>query len=156
MRALTRYACDWCSEEYKTKVEAAACEADPSKRAADLGDIVFNGAGCGWYDGDKGWISNPDVRLRGKCPKGDGNCFDTCCTYQFFYVVTAIDRAPRPLGWMEPRHPWRYHLFTRAMSGKQGYRGGYVYSIRKVVGAPPAHVITTSKDVLGTKWDDSL
>ena len=156
MKTLTRYACDWCNAEYKTKAETAACEADPGKQLTEVGDIVFNGSGFCWYDGDAGWISNPDIRLRGKCPKGDSNCFGACCTYQFFYVVTAIDREPRPLGWMEPRHPWSYHLVTLAMSGAQGHRGGYVYSIRKAVGVPPAHVTTTSKDVLGTKWDHSL
>jgi hypothetical protein len=125
------FACDICDAEYDNEAGALACEArgKPNLIVA-VGDIVFGSAGFGWFDGDKKWVSNPTVSLKRKCPKGDGNCFDDCCTYRFYYVVSAIDVDP------EDSHRPRYHLITGAML--KDYRVGYTFNTghvtpRKVV-----------------------
>lgn len=140
------YVCEGCGVEYDNPTTARKCEAtDPGKRLVEVGDIVFGSAGFGWYDGDKRWVSNPDILVKPKCQHKDGrNCFDDCCTYRFYYVVTTIDVE---------KHRIRYHLETNAMEGQQGHRGGYTYNIHHItptkVKNPPAFVVKDSKALIG-------
>lgn len=145
------YICEGCKEQYDSEDEAKRCEAiDPGPRLVEVGDIVTAHSGFGWYDGDSRWIRNPDVLVNGKrratCPNGDGNCFSMCCTYGFFYVVIAIDIHD---------HRVRYHLATRAMNGKQGYRTGYTYNechiIPKKVKNPPEFLRRSGRGLIGKK-----
>ncbi len=153
-REIKHYECGVCTSTYDSLEEAEGCEAKGVvKPSVAVGDIILAGAGFGWYDGDKKWISNPNVKLRQKpCPNGDGNCFSDCCTYAFYYVVTAIDLDDDDH--LRSQHRRRYHLFTKAMSGK-GYRQGYTFdryhAKPKKVDKPPAYVVRTSKVLIGKK-----
>lgn len=157
MKTLTRYTCDICHREYPSARAAAICEREMGKPTVRPGDIVFVGAGFGWYDGDREWVSNPDVKLGGI--REHGNCFGECCTYRFYYVVTAVDRDLEP-AWDGEGHRWRYHLATKAMTGKHGHTGGYTYDVHhvkpKLVKRPPTHVVETSKDLIGRKSENLL
>ena len=132
----SRWRCEVCQGEYETEAEAAACESHPlDTPAVQVGDIVTCGSGSGWYDGSREWIQNADAvdprRIGGerplsalyperKCPKGHGNCFSECCNFTFLRAVTLIDHEPGD-------HRARYHVETRAMTGKQGYQLGYTF-----------------------------
>lgn len=163
MNPITLYRCGGCHKDYNSQYTAVACCLPPLKPTVGVGDIVVPRAGFGWFDGDPRWISNKH-RFRnlqsstgGKplspkckryaCPEGQGNCFGPCCTLQFYYVVTVVDRDPR-----DPTRP-RHHLYTKAMSGKQGYRHGWTYDEHHCtpvkVPKPPAFVVGDSKDLLG-------
>ncbi len=110
--------CRICKTVWPTHAAAQRCESRGNpKRTAKVGDIVLGGGGFGWYDGDRKWVRNPTVKAKPK----HGNCFSPCCTLDFYYVVTAVDADDRD------GHRARYHLFTKAMSGKQGYRSGYTF-----------------------------
>ncbi len=152
-KRIEQHSCDICGTVYDTLEEAQKCEAKGLRKpSVQVGDIVFGTAGFGWYDGDRGWISNPDVPVRQKpCPNGDGNCFSECCTYRFYYVVTAIDLDDS--GHLDSLHDRRYHLFTRAMT--KGYRCGYTFDQHHVkpkkVADPPLDVVETSKALIGQK-----
>lgn len=148
MRAITRYACGVCGKEHDSITEATACEKQKQPKAmAAVGDIVTVGAGYTWFDGDKRWISNPDVKPQAK--HRSRNCFSSCCTMAFFYVVTAIDIEPGN------SHRRRYHIATNAMSGKQGHTGGYTFDTGHVslkrVKVPPPFVLADSKKLIGKK-----
>lgn len=120
---ITRYRCDICKREYPTLAEAEKCEAVKVEPEFSPGDIVFSKGGFGWYDGSKDWVSNPDVATRrGKCPNGNGNCFEPCCTYLFYYAVTAVG-VYKWAGQIE--HRAQYHVRTLAMTVKSGHGGGY-------------------------------
>ncbi len=148
----TIYRCELCKTDFDTAKTALACEnRKKEKLIANVGDIVFVKSGFGWFDGDKVWISNPDVMLKRsfeykKCPNGDSNCFGECCTYRFFYVVTAIDFEG---------HRARYHCATLAMTGIKGYASGYTFGSHHytlvLVKNPPAKVIKASKALIGTR-----
>ena len=156
---LKSYKCKICQTVYDLSWEAEECEAQGVREpSVQVGDIVLARAGFGWYDGDKRWISNPsiEVKPRDRCPKGDGNCFSDCCTYAFYYVVTAIDLDESEHS--RSMHRRRYHLFTRAMAA--GYRRGYTFDKHHVkprkVEAPPAFVVRSSKGLIGQKAGDLL
>jgi hypothetical protein len=144
----TTYACDICGEKYRTNEEAVACEARGFEPKFKVGQIVTSKQGFGWYDGDKSWIVNPDITLRPeKCPNGNRNCFECCCTYVFYYVITFIDGDERE------GHKPRYHLRTKAMTGKQGYSEGWTFDEGHykpmLVRNPPKIVVEQSKELLG-------
>jgi hypothetical protein len=149
MKQIIKYACGICDENYDTSVEAEQCEAKGlDAPVAEVGDIVFLRAGFGWFDGDVRWVLNPDVleRVKKIRPNPHGNCFSDCCTYKFYYVITAIDNY---------YHRRRYHVKTKAMTGEQGYRGGYTFAGDHVkpivVKEPPRFIIEDSKDLIGQK-----
>lgn len=161
MKTTERYACESCGTEYRTRAEAAQCEARAAaiKPTVSVGDIVTARAGFGWYDGDRKWITNankvdpqrhgnPGPFKRHECPHGDGNCFSECCTFSFYYVVTHIDAEAES-------HRPRYHLVTNAMTGKQGYHAGYTYDedhvAPKLATRVPRHVRLTSRALIGEK-----
>lgn len=168
MKLVTLYVCEGCGAEYRSQREAEDCEArwKTARPRFKVGDIVTAKAGFGWYDGDRRWIVNarkvdpkatghPYRRTGKRCPNGDTNCFGSCCTFQFYYVVTAIDEDNSP-NW-RPKHLPRYHLRTLAMSDQQGHAGGYTfedghYGPQKVKRAP-AHVRETSRKLLGKKTE---
>lgn len=160
MKIVTIYECEICGSRHDTEADAAECEAQGIEHVPGLevGDIVLARAGFGWFDGDVRWIENYDRIGRKVSPfdrpkknQSHGNCFGACCTYQFYYVVTAIDRV-------EPYkehdgHRVRYHLATLAMSESTGYGSGWTYARHHVtptkVAAPPQHVVDTSKALIG-------
>lgn len=125
----TIYICEGCEQKFDTAKAALACEnREKPKVAFKVGDIVTVGKTFGWFDGDPEWIVNKrllgharaEAYDKSKCRHPGTNCFDTCCCYQFYYVVTAIDMDG---------HRTRYHLRTKAMTGKQGYKGGWTYDV---------------------------
>lgn len=138
-KAITTFECQICGAEFATENEAILCEQQEFAPKFKAGDIVTVGKGFGWYDGDKLWVSNPNIELRPDvCPNRHGNCFNECCTYQFYYVVTYVDCEQRT------SHRPRYHLATGAMSGKQGYRYGYTYDWGHI---PPKLVANASPEL---------
>jgi hypothetical protein len=147
------YKCEICSEEYTTEKECLECESrklDRPKLA--VGDIVSIRFGYGWYDGDRDWVINPEkefTKRGGTCPtSGDGNCFGECCTMGFYYVITKISHE---------QHRVKYHVFTKAMTGKQGHHEGYTYEemhyTPTLVPNPPKKVVSSSKDLIGKESD---
>lgn len=153
------YACSHCRTEYRSEPEAIACEATglPEPRLR-VGDVVFAGAGYGWFDGDPRWVSNPDMLFGAKRHRDGRNCFEPCCTYRFYYIVTAIDRMydNKQDHWRSD-HAVRYHVRTLAMSGEQHRVGGWtcdeghirLQRVRKV----PDYVRATGQALLGQKSD---
>lgn len=168
-KAITRYICRFCGEEYDNESAADKCEAQGVDEAiVQVGDIVTLGKGFGWYDGDERWVTNPEVRMnmhgtglsshqvppKKPCPKRSSNCFDSCCCFEFYYVVTRIDTSQDHSS--DPGHRCRYHVETLAMSGKNGYRGpGYTFNeghhLPVLVKNPPAIVVEQSKALIGHK-----
>ncbi len=151
IRTTIRWVCPVCQKEYPTREEAARCVArGKEKPILKVGDIVLNRAGYGWFDGNRDWIKNPDVQ---KHPE-HGNCFGACCTFQFYYVVTAID------DYEGDAHRIRYHLLTAAMSGEQGYRQGWITAseVHKPIRVkdPPEKVLAESKLFIGSKTEHYL
>ena len=158
---IERWQCDLCTRIYDTRNEAEQCAArGDGAPKFQVGDIVLGKSGFGWFDGDKRWIENFD-RLggdarSGKCPRGNGNCFSSCCTFQFYYVVTFVDfdDYPAPCD----RHRPRYHLVTGAMM--RGYRVGYTFDTGHItphrVKNPPAFVVQDSRRFLGQKAEALL
>ena len=141
------YKCDICGRTFPSKAAAVACEAyGRPKPSLQVGDIVFARSGFGWYDGDRAWVSNPTVQGNPK----HGNCFAACCTYRFYYVVTAIDTDTQP-----GSHRIRYHLVTNAMDGRSGYRSGYTFDSGHHsptrVPQPPRQIVKESKALIGLK-----
>lgn len=131
-KTITTYACQICGRKYATEPEAVICETQPEdRRIVEVGDIVTGQGVFSWFDGDSAWV------VDAKAKKG----------MAFYYVVTHID------GDEGNAHRVRYHLFTKAMSGKKGYRRGYTFNQghvlpRKVV-KPPRDVVSDSKDLIG-------
>ncbi len=140
-----QYVCEGCGQIYNDRDKAEKCEALTDEVKVSVGDVVFASAGFGWFDGDKKWISNPSA-LKRRARNKHGNCFGECCTYRFYYVVTVIDTH---------EHRTRYHLFTKAMEGKQGYRSGYTYNEHHVpielIRDPPQRIVRDSKDLISKK-----
>lgn len=150
MRTIERYVCEICAKDYATPEEAAKCERRGRMRQRfKVGAIVTAGAGFGWFDGDKRWVSNPGALKRGKKRSYEHkrlNCMSACCTYRFYYVVSAVER-PR-----EDPHGIRYHLFTGAMTGNDGYQAWWIEDPRRYlqrVVAPPKLVVEASKAFIG-------
>lgn len=159
------FKCSICGETYDARENALACEdqgiIDPAPDI-NVGDIVLARAGFCWFDGDPAWVSNPEVGTmevgkipsalklteRRLCPHGDGNCFSPCCTYSFYYVVTAKESVGSA---REGAHRLVLHLETKAML--DGYRGGWTvpkthYTPIRVEN-PPEVVIESSKELIG-------
>jgi hypothetical protein len=112
MRTETRpiYICEGCNREYVRRKDAEDCEAQGMPTSEfKKGDIVMlKHTPYGWYDGDKDWIAQTV-----KAASHDG------FLYSFFYVigkVTKDDVNGRP----DP-HNLRYHLFTKAMTNRNGW-----------------------------------
>ena len=127
------------------------------------GDIVFAGAGFGWFDGDTAWVANLE-QLGGKPDQvlgtglahprnpDHGNCFGECCTYKFFWVVTHVDLDPwermQDEEGVVPRP--RYHLWTGAMQyGRPGYTFDQHHLTPHLAQAVPDRVKLTSHQFLG-------
>lgn len=148
MRQLTSFQCEICSKIYASQEEGASCELrGEEKPILFVGDFVVRSAGFGWFDGDRDWVSNPNVPLH---QTHKYNCFESCCTYAFYYVITEIDKDP------EDGHRLRYHLATKAMTGKQGHRVGYDYANNgfwKLVLQPSTKLIADKMDLIGMKAD---
>ena len=121
------FRCPTCKSDYDTLKGAEACMAQGvDQPIVKVGDIVTTDYGYGWFDGDIRWVVNPKVRAAPgplpsppvrPCPKKRGNCFDSCCTMGFYYVVTAIDHSG---------HRTRYHLFTKAMTGRWNLSASFI------------------------------
>ncbi len=166
MKVHQTFECDTCGRVYQSAEAATTCENQPTRKLkAQPGDTVVSGSSFGWFDGDERWVSNfkrigPMMELapgrRRKCPNGDSNCFASCCNYQFYYVVGAVEMRREKLGMYltnkagepivvggEPvySHQLVYHLFTKAMTGRQGYAEGWTsvethYDVKKVKNPP--------------------
>ncbi len=151
-----QYICEGCGGKFDGIDKAIACEAVEGVRIDDIevGDIVLAKSGFGWFNGDKRWITNPNIKLRARHAY---NCFGPCCTFQFFYVVTLID---------EQEHRARYHLRTRAMAdkrksgGEMGHIGGYTFNVHhitpKKVDRPPPFLLRSGRSLVGWKAESLL
>ena len=140
------YLCEICDTQFATKGAAEACEAAGLEDAiVQVGDIVLLKEGFGWFDGDPKWVSNLEVLSKPKESKCKGNCFNSCCTLSFYYVVTKVEKSP------DNGHRTRYHCFTKAMVG--GYRDGWTQNrthyTPRLVEKPPAYVVEDSADLIG-------
>lgn len=155
------YLCDYCGQEYGTIKKARECEALGFHPTLEVGDIVKGQAGFGWYDGDKWWVVNPKVKEESKGHADGRNCFDDCCCFVFYYVVTKVDGDKGfPHDERRDLHRPRYHLFTKAMLGKSGYRSGMTFDKDHIcvekVKEPPEVVVQDSKNLLGKKATNLL
>jgi hypothetical protein len=133
-----------------------------------VGDIVTLEKCFGWYNGDAKWIRNyedhkgrleKDAHLdfklpRQKCPKGHGNCFDSCCNLEFYWVVTAVTKA---------QHRWRIHVASKAVrryrpaaSHIHGYTYPQGHLTCRVVAKPPRAVVAAGKRLIGMEFDNLL
>jgi hypothetical protein len=151
------YKCPICHRIYKSMGDAMDCfEIGIDHPIVEVGDIVFLRSGFGWFDGDKRWVSNPKVLEKHKGVPYEKrhkdrrtNCFDSCCTFQFYHVVTAIDYDPRD------SHRTRYHIATKAMKKGNAYRYGFTFNQGHIrpskVRNPPKFVVKDSKDMIGHK-----
>ena len=161
MKTIEKYQCEICGTIHDLRSDAVACEQQGPYDAGgvEIGDIVFLAAGYGWFDGDKRWINNPDVtghivgHATQSCPNGYGNCFNECCTYKFYYVVTAIDQDEGI--WHRQDHRARIHCATGAMTVKSGHHCGFTFvsthiTPRKIEN-PPEFVVKDSKRFIGQK-----
>lgn len=150
------FRCPICKSDHATLKGAEVCMAQGVDRPiVKVGDIVIAGYGYGWFDGDIRWVVNPQVVVNPgpepsmrtqPCPGKHGNCFDSCCTMGFYYVVTAIDHSG---------HRTRYHLFTKAMIGKDRPKSGWTYNdghVRpELVKKPKRFLVKDSADLVGRK-----
>lgn len=153
------FRCPICKQQYVKEKFAEDCLAKGvDAPIVKVGDIVNMGYGYGWFDGDVRWVMNPEVRVnpgrdpsppKRPCPKNDGSCFDPCCTMGFYYVVTAIDFST------EDPHRTRYHVFTKAMTGKNRPKGAYTFGdgsgAPKLIRRPSPFVVKDSKSLIGKK-----
>lgn len=144
-KVVTMYHCGICNQAFADKQNAQQCEAQGRPESVQVGNIVLARSGFGWFNGLAGWVENKArVGRDDPCPNGDTNCFASCCTYQFYYVVSHID------GDSQNAHRARYHLVTAAM--KKGYRTGYTYDVghctMRRVEHPPAAVVKKSRTML--------
>jgi hypothetical protein len=144
-KVITEYRCPSCNERYSNIKDAEKCLGSDDKPTFKVGDIVEAKYGFGWHDGDKDWIINPEVDPRAK------HGFDKERSWGFYYVITHIS--------ME-NHRATYHLATKAMTGKNGYRGGRTYSsghwTPKLIENPPKKIIDGSKSLIGLKFEHLL
>lgn len=150
---ITQYVCEACKKVYLSPEEALECESQPlPEHDLNVGDIVLAHSGFSWYDGKIEWVSNPLVRAQENLDKNKshGNCFRPCCTYSFYYVITKITSR---------KHKVLFHLETKAMTGEQGYRGGWAthshYFPKKVDNIPDA-IANDYSDLIGHDWAYSI
>ncbi len=153
-----QFICEGCDEGYDNFSESFKCETqDAGTPVAAVGDIVTTGDYFGWFDGDKRWVIPPTSgKLRSEradlmCPEGGGNCFDSCCNYSFYYVVTAIDVV---------KHRVRYFLKTRAMTPPvrgtgYGHRNKLRYDVLTKVEAPSDYLVRSSWGLLKEAHSDA-
>jgi hypothetical protein len=156
VKRLDVFQCPVCKTDYSTRQEAEAClSRGVDSPIVKVGDIVILQYGYGWFDGDIRWVINPEVRVNPglepsprvrPCPKKKGNCFDSCCTMGFYYVVAAIDLSG---------HRTRYHALTKALSGKIRPAGGWTFNTGHVrpqlVKRPKRFLVKDSADLIGQK-----
>lgn len=136
---ITQYRCDFCGCLYKRYQDARDCCERGFHPTVVEGDIVVAGVDrFGWFDGDPKWIARE--------VEGDSH---TGKVFTLYYVVTCVDADERDA------HRPRYHLFTKAMTGEQGWESGYTFDEHHVaprkVEDPPKYVVETSKELLGHK-----
>lgn len=132
------FVCPTCKKEYITKHVAINCMNSNEVLLANIGDIVeCGGQRFGWYDGDKDWIVNINADRIHEL-------------FKFYYVVTHIEYI---------EHRVKYHLYTMAMSGDNGYRSGYTYNsghyTPKLIDAPEI-VKEQAKTLIGLKANGLL
>lgn len=108
----TIFRCPSCRIEYKNKEDAIKCINSDEKANFKVGDIIELKYGFDWFDGDRRWVINPDVDM-------SKHGFGPDCSMGFYYVITYIDRE---------KHRIRYHVYTNAMTGDQGYKSGYTFN----------------------------
>ena len=159
------YQCPICDEIHSTIEKAEKCIAQGiPEPIVEVGDIVELRYGFGWFEGKEEWVINPEIGEQGDKidlvkknhidVPGDRqtNCFGSCCTMGFYYVVTKIELDK------ERGHILKYHIYTKAMTGNKGYREGYTYADTHVkptkVENPPEFVVEDSKDLIGkeARW----
>lgn len=132
------FKCPGCGNEYEEKQQAINCMNRSDEPIVNVGDIVELKYGFGWFDGDKRWVINPDVDM-------SKHGFGSDCSMGFYYVVTHIDQE---------NHRARYHVATKAMTGKQGHRRWFTYNTGhyrpKLIDAPD-FVKEDSKSLIGEK-----
>lgn len=159
MKIVTMFQCEFCKALHDNRDDATQCESGADKEPVlKVGDIVTGRSGFGWFDGDLLWVSNPGVYENKDRPTDHGNCFGACCTFDFYYVVTAVDRG-EDFHHYAKGHQIIYHLETEAMSGDQGYRSGYTCRAHiemTVVPDPPTAVVEASKKLIGHKASTSV
>lgn len=151
MKLIKMWRCETCGTDYTDPVAAEACEALGFKPSFEVGQIVTCRSGFGWYDGMRSWVTNPDAGNGEPCPVGNSNCFDECCTYSFYYVVTYVDGDQGVGCDMSALHRPRYHLATNAM--QTGYRIGYTFDdghLRPVVVENPPR-LRGARKLIGTR-----
>jgi len=150
------FRCPICKQDYVKEAFARNCLARGlDKPIVKVGDIVSMGYGYAWFDGDIRWVMNPNVRVNpGPEPSPAkklcrGACFGSCCTMGFYYVVTAIDHST------EDPHRTRYHVFTKAMTGKKRPKGAYTFNTEsgapQIIKRPSPFVVKDSKSLIGQK-----
>lgn len=105
------YKCEICGREDKDITVIEACEAQTidTPLMAEIGDIVITETygRFGWFDGDSDWVIE-----RGKDPTWQK------MMVSLIYVVTDIKVV---------NHRRRYYVATKAMTGTDGYRGGFTH-----------------------------
>lgn len=148
MRILTKYECEICRKEYDSEQSALECEKREIRLSKfKVGDIVYVCAGFTWYD-DRRWVINPRVKLGGI--KEHGNCSGKCCTYAFYYVVTAITHRSCE------RHRLAYHVSTNAITRNRGFEGGFVtipgHRELELIKNPPKFIVKDSKKLIGRSY----
>jgi len=136
---LTQYRCDICGRLYKRYQDAMDCHEQGFHPTLLEGDIAIAGINrLGWFDGDPKWVAQ-------EVPGDSG----TGKLYTLYFVVTRVDGDDRDA------HRPRYHLFTKAMTGEQGWQSGWTFNEHHIrpqkVENPPKYVVETSKEVLGRK-----
>lgn len=136
------YRCPICGTNYDNLEAAESCIIKEDPPICEVGDIVEAKYGFGWYDGNKDWIINPQIDPSARHGFGPKE------SWGFYYVVTAIDND---------RHRTRYHLATLAMTGNDGYHGGYTFNSGhhrpKIVDTVSASIIESSKSLIGKKFE---
>lgn len=161
------YQCTICHHTYDDIDSAIKCYNSDKPVYVKVGDIVVSHFSFGWFDGDEKWVINanrfsvkketkdkfgntlkiPSHSIkRTKCPNGDSNCFDWCCTLGFYYVVSDIRR------YNDDEHVFVIHLRTGAMLGEQGhdvhriYDSSYLFIVNDIV---DKSIIDDSKRLIG-------
>ena len=140
MKTISIFQCEICNSKYPTAEGAKECEAQGVEKAIyKVGDVVKISRTFGWQDGDVRWCATRKVSKK----MHDGY------ELTFLYVITAIELRP------DTSHFLRYHLWTGAISGKQGYQNGWntpqTHYRMMLVKKPPTFVRKDSKRFIGKK-----